>query len=212
MSVAPLPPAGASADEMRSWSETMRQWARDFTARFRTAHVETRTEKGKDGEVRLTVNRRATSGDAPDEVAVDVIRIAEAPRVHVPPVLQVPGAPAVAPLPPIPPMPPMPMIAPPPGQGVTTSLGAKQFDGVRADGARTTWTIPAGRIGNEKPIEIVAERRYSSDLMLVLATRHADPRSGETSYRLTNLKRGEPDSSLFKLPTDYEVSGTRMRD
>lgn len=104
------------------------------------------------------------------------------------------------------------MIAPPPGQGVTTPLGARQFDGVRADGTRTTWTIPAGRIGNEKPIEIVSERWYSPELMLVVATRHADPRSGETSYRLVNLKRGEPDAALFRLPGDYELRGPKKRD
>jgi hypothetical protein len=41
--------------------------------------------------------------------------------------------------------------------------------------------------------------------MLVVATRRSDPRSGETSYRLTNLKRGEPDGALFKVPADYEI-------
>lgn len=200
----PLAPA-ASADEMRSWAEAMREWARDFAARFRAEHVETRTEKTKDGEVRVTVNRRSTTSDAPGDVAVDVIRVAEVPHVPVPPVPPVPG---VAPVPPVP---PVPMIAPPPGQGVTTPLGAKEFDGVRADGTRTTWTIPAGRIGNEKPIEIVSERWYSPELMLVVATRHVDPRSGETSYRLVNLKRGEPDAALFKLPGDYELRGLKKR-
>lgn len=47
--------------------------------------------------------------------------------------------------------------------------------------------------------------------MLVVATRHVDPRSGETSYRLVNLKRGEPDAALFKLPGDYELRGLKKR-
>jgi hypothetical protein len=30
--------------------------------------------------------------------------------------------------------------------------------------------------------------------MLVVATKRSGPRSGQPSYRLTNLKRGEPDA------------------
>jgi hypothetical protein len=100
------------------------------------------------------------------------------------------------------PMPP-PML--PPESGVTTSLGSRDFDGVRADGTKTTWTIPAGRIGNEKPIEIVSERWYSPELMIVVQTRHSDPRSGERIYRLENLKRGEPPAELFRPPSDFEL-------
>ena len=40
----------------------------------------------------------------------------------------------------------------------TESLGSQMIDGVRADGTRTTMTIPAGSIGNDLPIEIVSER------------------------------------------------------
>jgi hypothetical protein len=36
-------------------------------------------------------------------------------------------------------------------------------------------------------------------------TRHSDPRSGETTYRLTNIKRNEPDRSLFGVPADYTI-------
>jgi len=36
-------------------------------------------------------------------------------------------------------------------------------------------------------------------------TRHSDPRSGETIYRLANIVRAEPDRSLFVVPPDYTV-------
>ena len=36
-------------------------------------------------------------------------------------------------------------------------------------------------------------------------TRHNDPRTGETVYRLTNIFRGEPDASLFQAPPGYNV-------
>jgi hypothetical protein len=87
----------------------------------------------------------------------------------------------------------------------TEKLDARQFDGVTAEGSRTTVTIPAGEIGNEQPIQIVDERWYSPELQVVVMTRHSDPRFGETTYRLTGIQRGEPSASLFQVPSDYTV-------
>jgi hypothetical protein len=84
-------------------------------------------------------------------------------------------------------------------------LGAQIIEGVQATGTRVTFTIPAGQIGNERPIEIVDERWYSKDLQAFVMTRHSDPRSGETVYRLTDINRTEPDHSLFEVPADYQV-------
>ena len=129
---------------------------------------------------------------------------------------------ASMPLPPnLPPMPPMPAnihistgnwnLMTPRGPGVTTPLPQRDIDGVKASGERTTWTIEAGKVGNEKPIVITREKWTSPDLMLTLSTRDADPRSGEVVYRLANLKRGEPDAALFKVPADYKVQETNVR-
>src|SRR5262249_28013557 len=57
----------------------------------------------------------------------------------------------------------------------------KTIEVIEAEGTRTTVTIPAGEIGNERPIEIVSERWYSPELQLVVMTRHSDPRFGETT-------------------------------
>lgn len=84
-------------------------------------------------------------------------------------------------------------------------LGSQTIEGVAATGTRMTITIPAGKIGNEGPIAIVDERWFSKDLGLVVMTRHSDPRSGETVYRLTNINRSEPDHSLFEVPGDYQI-------
>jgi hypothetical protein len=84
-------------------------------------------------------------------------------------------------------------------------LGKQTIEGVEAQGSRTTITIPAGEIGNERAIEIVSERWYSPELQLVVMTRHSDPRTGETTYKLTNLNRSEPAKSLFEVPTDYTI-------
>jgi hypothetical protein len=87
----------------------------------------------------------------------------------------------------------------------TEKLEARSFDGVTAEGTRTTTTIPAGEIGNEQPIQIVDERWYSPELQVVVMTRHSDPRSGETTYRLTNISRAEPAAALFQVPSDYAL-------
>ena len=91
------------------------------------------------------------------------------------------------------------------GQRKTESLGTQTIEGVTAEGARATLTIPAGDIGNTLPIEIVDENWYSPELQINVMTKHRDPRSGETTYRLTNLSRSEPDRSLFEVPADYTL-------
>ncbi|HEU4433753.1 MAG TPA: hypothetical protein VFR51_10165 [Pyrinomonadaceae bacterium] len=88
---------------------------------------------------------------------------------------------------------------------VKENLGKQMIEGVEAEGTRTTVTIPAGEIGNERAIEIVSERWYSPELQLVVMTRHNDPRSGEMTYKLTNINRTEPAKSLFEVPSDYTI-------
>jgi hypothetical protein len=88
---------------------------------------------------------------------------------------------------------------------VKEDLGKQTIEGVEAEGTRTTITIPAGEIGNERAIEIVSERWYSPELQLLVMTRHSDPRSGEMTYKLTNISRAEPAKSLFEVPAGYTV-------
>ncbi|HEU0176898.1 MAG TPA: hypothetical protein VFV58_21735 [Blastocatellia bacterium] len=92
----------------------------------------------------------------------------------------------------------------------TDSLGTQTIEGVTAEGRRETLTIPAGDIGNTLPIEVVDETWYSPELQITVMTRHRDPRSGETTYRLTNISRSEPDRSLFEVPADYTVAEGKM--
>ncbi len=87
----------------------------------------------------------------------------------------------------------------------TESLGKQMIEGVEAEGKRTVTTIPAGAIGNERPIEIVSESWYSPELQTTVMSKRSDPTSGETMFRLTNIRRGEPDASLFQVPSDYTV-------
>lgn len=88
----------------------------------------------------------------------------------------------------------------------TESLGTRQFDGVTADGTRTTMTIPAGAMGNVAPIEVVSERWFSQELQTAVMIVQRDPRSGETVYRLSNISRAEPPADLFVVPSNYKIN------
>jgi hypothetical protein len=173
---------------------------------------------------------------APKNMRVQVIRVdnggnvlytATPPGVPAVPgtpgVPAVPAVPGVPPAPPLPAVPPVPAIAPlppgvaawthigaPRGPGVASSLGTKDIEGVKANGERTTWTIEAGKLGNEKPIVITRDVWTSPDLMVTVLTKDADPRVGETTYRLANLKRGEPEAGLMRVPGDYAVDKGRF--
>ena len=75
-----------------------------------------------------------------------------------------------------------------------------------------TRTIPAGQIGNAKPIRS-GHRTLGLD-------RPADPdvddaqRSddGNDEHQVTSVTRGEPDASLFQVPSDYKVVTGKQGD
>jgi hypothetical protein len=97
------------------------------------------------------------------------------------------------------------------GAAETAPLERKVIDGLQVEGRKTTTVIPAGQIGNDQPITITSEQWRSPDLNVLVLTRHADPRSGESIYRLSNVIRAEPDPSLFMVPADYTVKDTGIR-
>ena len=88
---------------------------------------------------------------------------------------------------------------------VEEPLGTRQIEGVKATGQRWTTTIPAGRIGNDRAIQIVEEQWDSPELNMVISSRFSDPRTGVVEYRLTNINRTEPRADLFTVPADYTV-------
>src|SRR5271166_219585 len=91
-------------------------------------------------------------------------------------------------------------------------LGTKTINGLQVTGTRVTRTIPAGKIGNENPIQVVTERWYSTDLQVPLTTTHADPMMGTVTTSLTNINRAAPDASLFQVPSDYKVETSEKGD
>jgi hypothetical protein len=85
------------------------------------------------------------------------------------------------------------------------SLGTQLIEGVNANGTRMTITYPEGLIGNDRPITTVSETWMSPELGTVILSKTSDPRSGESTTKLINILRTEPDPALFQIPVDYSV-------
>jgi hypothetical protein len=120
-----------------------------------------------------------------------------------------PGSEAgIAPPPPPPPPPPGARRGgPPPGvPNAPEPLGTKQIAGIAAVGTKRSETIPAGTIGNDRPIEVTDERWESPELKVLVLSKHHDPRTGDVEYRLTNVNRSDPPRELFAPSPDYTIT------
>jgi hypothetical protein len=89
--------------------------------------------------------------------------------------------------------------------GKTEALGKQSMEGVEVEGSRTTTVIPQGKVGNDRPMQMVRERWESADLHVTVLSKHLDPMMGDTVERLTNIQRVEPDPALFQIPAGYAV-------
>jgi hypothetical protein len=112
-----------------------------------------------------------------------------------------------------PPNPPTPPKPPLPGPTTRDSKVVREnstttYEGLKVDVSRSVETIAVGVLGNNRPIESVFERYYSPDLKMTVYSKRSDPRSGESIYRMTEIKRSEPDANLFRVPAGFsEVEG-----
>jgi hypothetical protein len=119
-----------------------------------------------------------------------------------------------------PPPPPVKLVAPPkpapvvvsalpPGwtkdQVRTEELGQQSLEGLLVTGKRTTTTIPIGKVGNDRPFDVIHEEWRSPELNITVKTLDKDPRTGVQTMELHNLVRTEPDAALFHAPVGYEV-------
>jgi hypothetical protein len=79
------------------------------------------------------------------------------------------------------------------------SLGTRTMEGIETVGTRTSVIAPDGRIDN------VTDRWISPDLQLGLIMTASNMSWGPTTYKVTNLIRGEQPRALFEVPADYKV-------
>jgi hypothetical protein len=96
---------------------------------------------------------------------------------------------------------------------VKEDLGTAVFEGVEAQGYRNTWTIPAGEVGNDRPMVRSGEcwRAPSVGGLVVHSVDNA-PRSGKRTRDLVRMDLAEPDPSVFQPPADYEVTTEQMHE
>jgi len=190
----------------RDYSERLREWARGMAERTRAAvgraaptppappAPPTSAGPAREAEVVTIVRQGRDEADpAQREVQVRVLRTdgATAPLQPLPRLMAPPGVAWAA------------ESFAARGPAALTSLGSKKIEGLDVHGQRSTWTLAAGQVGNDKPIVMLREVWTSPELMLAVQVRDFDPRRGETHYRLVNIKRGEPDPALMKVPPDH---------
>ncbi len=84
-------------------------------------------------------------------------------------------------------------------------LTPRTIEGLRVEGVRRTITIAAGAIGNERPIVVTSDEWTSPELKVLVLSESSDPRTGTSTYKLVNVRRGDPPASLFQVPADYTV-------
>lgn len=100
---------------------------------------------------------------------------------------------------------PAPAGATPRPQVKQEDLGSQVIEGVMATGKRFIQIWPAGAQGSDRPFQSTSETWFSSELKITILTRSVDPRAGETTTKLTNITRSDPDPSLFAPPPDFKI-------
>jgi hypothetical protein len=94
---------------------------------------------------------------------------------------------------------------------VVEELGTQTVDGVLVlQGHRTTTTIPAGKMGNDRDIKVIDEVWRDSSLQVTGQSHHVDPWTGDVTYKLANVRRGDQPASLFQAPSDYQVKDVQF--
>lgn len=88
---------------------------------------------------------------------------------------------------------------------VQESLGRDVIQGLQVHGSRSTFTTPAGQIGNDQPLVRTTDAWFSDEYRLEARMINDDPQQGKTTRELVGFTPGEPDPSLFQPPQGYEV-------
>ena len=84
-------------------------------------------------------------------------------------------------------------------------LGDQSMEGLAVHGIRSTTIWPAEFEGNDAPLTDVTEMWVSRDLGVTVFNRFTSARSGESTMKLTNISRSEPDRTLFAPPADFRI-------
>ncbi len=84
----------------------------------------------------------------------------------------------------------------------TETLGSKLIEGLAADGKRISSTSPKT---HDEAQENIIESWYSGELLVILLNQQFNSVLGNSTARLENISRAEPDPVLFQVPPDYTI-------
>ena len=111
-----------------------------------------------------------------------------------------------------------PDFAPPPAVGIAPNqpggpsredLGQQSIGGLEVTGTLETGVIESGTIGNDSPLLVKWEFWYSPQLGVNLIRKRQDPRFGIQNFDLSDIVLGEPDPTLFEIPSGSKVIDLR---
>jgi hypothetical protein len=86
-----------------------------------------------------------------------------------------------------------------------TALGSRDIEGLAATGQSLRYEIPAGEMGNEHAMVVTTEIWYAPDLGIAVLNKLTDPRIGEHTRRVADVRQQEPSPSLFTVPSEYSL-------
>ena len=87
----------------------------------------------------------------------------------------------------------------------TEQIGTMNIEGFTATGSRFINTTEAGTVGNDRPLVSISETWKSEELGEILLRKTDDPQHGQMILRFSNIRRGEPDQSLFQIPPGFTI-------
>jgi hypothetical protein len=97
------------------------------------------------------------------------------------------------------------------GNPTGESLGQRTIEGLPVTGTRETMSNVSGPRGSSRLAVSHTDAWYSPDLQIDLSVTRTDPQSGVVTLIVTDLVRGEPDSTWFAIPPEYKVKGGKAQ-
>ncbi len=91
------------------------------------------------------------------------------------------------------------------------SLGQRTIAGLPTTGTRETTSNVSGPRGSSRIAVSHTEAWHSSDLHIDLSVTRTNPQTGVVTLNVTDLVRGEPDSTWFAIPSGYTVKGGKTQ-
>lgn len=79
----------------------------------------------------------------------------------------------------------------------TENIGTRVIEGLAVEGKRSTYSVDAGTV--------IHEVWYSPELKIAILETNDDPRTGKWRNELLDIRRNEPEATLFAPPKDYAI-------